>query len=207
MPLAMEIPRMSNQENTAIVPDATSALADPPRRRGRPLSHGLSAISLHVADEDRDAYEAFREHMLDEIDPVDDAEAFFAQQIVAQRWFLIHADRAEASCLRKIMNSFRRVPLADQDDPNRHVPHSESERDDLALTQSAAHNDTHLILRYRTAHLRALQRMEHALWLYRKLKEARTLRDQKTNYDNSTGPSPHQLIAESSAGESQSCDA
>jgi len=157
--------------------DTPDALAPPVEHRpGPPARHGLRRRRLFIAPEDRDAFQSFRVVTLHEINPQSHAEFFYADQIVAHRWYLLHADEAEAASMRKAFTTELRRKLVDENCHLRDQPRTDDERFDGALAKSATDKDVHWVLKYRAAHERALERLERMLHLEKRRRELEEVR-------------------------------
>ncbi|MEK6643760.1 MAG: hypothetical protein AABZ08_07605, partial [Planctomycetota bacterium] len=126
------------------------------RSPGRPATHGLRRRKLYIAPEDHERFIHFRHDMIQEIDPQDHTEHFFAEQIIAKRWLLLHADEAETAAMRNAFAASEAHTALLMESNSPRAPKDDDERYDLALAATCTNEKVHLVLRYRTTHERAL---------------------------------------------------
>ncbi|MEK6643596.1 MAG: hypothetical protein AABZ08_06770, partial [Planctomycetota bacterium] len=126
------------------------------RSPGRPATHGLRRRKLYIAPEDHERFIHFRHDMIQEIDPQDHTEHFFAEQIIAKRWLLLHADEAETAAMRNAYNAQMAYAQKRMQANTPGDPQNEDDCYDMAIAATCTNEKVHLVLRYRTTHERAL---------------------------------------------------
>ncbi len=164
-------------------PDGKSESRRGDRAPGRPATHGLRRRKLFIAPEDHERFIHFRHDMIQEIDPQDHTEHFFAEQIIAKRWLLLHADEAETAAMRNAYNAQMAYAQKRMQANTPGDPQNEDDCYDMAIAATCTNEKVHLVLRYRTTHERALFKFETALRQYRTMREAHEIADQRMSFD------------------------
>ncbi len=173
---------ISNLKSPSVVPAPKPAAPQDPSP-GRPATHGLRRRKLFITPEDHQRFIHFRHDMIQEIDPQDHTEHFFAEQIIAKRWLLLHADEAETAAMRNAYNAQMAYAQKRMQANTPGDPQNEDDCYDMAIAATCTNDKVHLVLRYRTTHERALFKFEAALRQYRLMREAREIADQRMSFD------------------------